>query len=83
MAKSALLLGAPKFGLFDTSPACPVFGLEENNLFSDYGGTRVFSWTQIQTENLANFKAEKLLKAEGRKEIPKPFAIINLNPKAR
>ena len=79
----ALLLGAPKFGLFDTSPACPVFGLEENNLFSDYGGTRVFSCTQIQTENLANSKAEKLPKAEGREEIPKPFSIINLNSKER
>ena len=39
-----LLLGAPKFGIFDNPPVCPVFGLEENNIFLDYGGTWVFSW---------------------------------------
>ena len=40
---SALLLGAPKFGIFDNSPACPVFGLEENNFFLRITGELEFS----------------------------------------
>ena len=45
------ILGALIFDIFEHSPACPVFGLQEKKKFSDYKCTRFFSGTQIHKKS--------------------------------